>query len=198
MKSSVRDAVLILGILSCGAVTAAAAEIENYGAQGALNSGSSWLDGQVPGLADIAVWDGAGAASAGGWQHVLGDYATWRGIRVTNCIESLSITNAGAETLTLGADGIIIGPTNSYLHVPINLNADQVWTVGGQLYQYASVSGDHALTARGRAITFTKPNTIAQLAVENEACLLRDDASIDANVVVKKGALHENLWVTVD
>ena len=83
MKSSVRDAVLILGILSCGAVTAAAAEIENYGAQGALNSGSSWLGGQVPGLADIAVWDGAGAASAGGWQHVLGDYATWRGIRVT-------------------------------------------------------------------------------------------------------------------
>ena len=76
MKSSVRDAVLILGILSCGAVTAAAAEIENYGAQGALNSGSSWLGGQVPGLADIAVWDGAGAASAGGWQHVLGDDAT--------------------------------------------------------------------------------------------------------------------------
>ena len=189
MKSSVRDAVLILGILSCGAVTASAAEIENLGANGILSSGSSWLGGQVPGPADIAVWDGAGAASAGGWQHVLGADATWRGICVTNCIESLSITNAGTETLTLGADGIIIGPTNSYLHVPINLSTDQIWTVGGPLYQYASVSGDHALTVRGRAIVFTKPNTIAQFTVENEACLLRDEASIDANVVVKTGCI---------
>ncbi|MFA6633799.1 MAG: hypothetical protein WCU90_15970 [Kiritimatiellia bacterium] len=55
MKSSVRDAVLILGILSCGAVTASAAEIENLGANGILSSGSSWLGGQVPGPADIAV-----------------------------------------------------------------------------------------------------------------------------------------------
>ena len=50
----------------------------------------------------------------------------------------MSITNAGAETLTLGADGIIIGPTNSYLHVPLNQQKARVspaWITDGVMVQ---------------------------------------------------------------
>jgi len=187
MKLSIRDIVLVLGILSCGAVTAPAAEIENLGANGILSSGASWQGGQVPGPSDIAVWDGAGAASAGGWKHVLGADAAWHGIRTTNCVDDLSITNAGAETLTLGADGIVSGSTKSYIHVPINLSADQIWTLGEPLYLHAPVSGDHTLTARNQCLVFSKPCTIARLNVDNWACLLRDEGSINGNVVVYPG-----------
>jgi len=189
MKSSVRDAVLVLGILSCGAVTAPAAEIENFGTNGILSSGSSWQGGQVPGPSDIAVWDGAGAASAGGWKHVLGADATWRGIRITNCVDVLSITNAGAETLTLGADGIVSGNQSAYSYVPINLSADQTWTLGGSLYLHAPISGDHTLTARNQCLVFSKPCTIAELNVDNWACLLRDEGAINGDVVVNPGRI---------
>ncbi len=184
MKLSIRDIVLILGILSCGATMASAAEIENLGTNGILSSGSSWLGGQVPGPSDVAVWDGAGAASAGGWKHVLGADATWRGLRVTNCVDVLSITNAGTETLTLGADGMFSGDRNAYSYVPINLSADQTWTLGETLYLHAPVSGDHTLTARGQYLVFLKPCTIAQLNVDNWACILRDAGAIDGEVVV--------------
>src|SRR4051812_16297692 len=67
----------------------------------ALNLGTSWIGGIVPGSADIALWDfNVTAANT----VALGADLSWSGLRLTNPGGPVTI-NAG-NTLTLGASGI--------------------------------------------------------------------------------------------
>jgi autotransporter-associated beta strand protein len=166
-----------------------AAEVENCGINGILSEGASWAGGVAPGPDDTAVWDGAGAAAAGGWAHVLGADASWHGLRGTNCIENLSVTNAGAETLTLGAGGISWASKYVYIDVPVQVAADQSWGVfynasQSALYLRRGVSGTGGLVLQGYRIIFQAPVDLPFLAVRNTLCFIRDTASMRFPVTV--------------
>lgn len=184
---------MICGMVPLIAGVVSAAEIENYGTNGVLSEGASWVGGIAPGTGDTALWNGAGAAASGGWSHVLGASASWYGLRTTNCIEDLSIVDEGSESLTLGAGGITVYGKNTYLSVPLTLSADQTWTLSGgvdgstALYANAPVSGDRALTANGQYLVFQQPVSLARLTVDNAVCILRNEATLRCPVSVNSG-----------
>jgi autotransporter-associated beta strand protein len=175
----------------CFVTALEAAEIENGGTNGVLSEGSSWAGGVAPGPDDTAVWDGAGAAASGGWSHVLGADASWHGLRTTNCIENLSITNAGSETLTLGAGGILWASRYAYIDVPVRVAADQSWGVfsasQSALYLRREVSGTGGLALQGYAVAFQAPVSLPSLSVNNSQCFIRDAASMRFPVTVYPG-----------
>ena len=183
----------VFGVASLAAGIAFAVEIENCGTNSVLSEGSSWAGGVAPGADDIAVWDGTGAAASGGWSHVLGAEASWYGLRTTNCIENLAITNAGSETLTLGAGGITLGAKNSYLSVPLIVAADQTWNISGAvdiwtaLYVQGQVTGSETLTLDGEYLVFQQPVQIPHLTVNNETCFLRNNATLSFPVTINQG-----------
>ena len=71
-----------------------------------LNLGSSWIDGGAPGSTEVAVWDStvAGANSVN-----LGANLSWQGLRIED--PGGDVTIGGANTLTLGSDGLDLGST---------------------------------------------------------------------------------------
>lgn len=195
MKQNRKLERVLVALCTCmAAITAFAAEIENYGTNGLLSVGTSWAGGVVPGAEDTAIWDGAGVAANGGWVHVLGADAEWRGLRATNSVkDTLSITNAGTETLMLGAGGIsLMIPEHNNIHVPVVLTADQTWQglappAASALYLYQPITGDGVLTMTNMYSSFHAPLVLPSLVVGNTTCFLRDGATARFPVTIHGG-----------
>lgn len=106
---------------------AQAAEIVKANNTNALNLGTSWTGGTVPGASDVAVWNNTvTAANSVG----LGANTSWQGIKLTNPTGLVSIT--AGSTLTIGSAGIDIASTNAGLSIlsATSLGANQSFVIG--------------------------------------------------------------------
>ena len=192
----------MMSIVCCvPAFFAMAGEVQKADNSEPLAEGVSWVGGSVPGTNDVAVWDGE-AARSGGWNYELGTGVTWGGLRVTNAVSMLTITNGGAP-LSVGADGInLAAATNGYycrLYAPVSVTADQVWRVTPPtvLYLWGPVSGDGALAVGdsiqwGHVVFYDAVNLPKGLTVFGNA-QMRTNAVVSGPVnVAPGGALYVN------
>ncbi len=186
-------------VLCAAAWAAGAVELFKADNGDALSSGSSWVGGIAPGADDVALWDGETAGS-GNWTYGLGADAAWGGIRFTNAVSGLTVTNDG-HTLTLGAGGLdLSGVTSSgyisHLHLPLALAAPQTWKGGaGATYLYGPVSGTGPLILVGTKgwYAFHEPVTAAEgVTVNCAGVYLRTNAAFAGPVTVLPG---NQLWV---
>ena len=92
----------------------------------ALNLGSSWINGAVPGSAAIAVMDQTVTANI---TTGLGADLSWRGIALVS--NTAAWTISGTNTLTLGSSGIDLSQAQANLTVatPLSLATTQSWNV---------------------------------------------------------------------
>lgn len=126
------------GALACAALfftvslSSQAAEIVKTDDANALNLGTSWVDGTAPGAADVAVF---GSTLTGARNSVIGDDASWAGIKVLTTVGAHRINNSGTGTsgkiLTLGSSGIDMSGANQNFDIwaRTTLGADQIWNV---------------------------------------------------------------------
>jgi autotransporter-associated beta strand protein len=105
---------------------AQAADIVKTNNYDALNLGSSWVGGLVPGSNDRAVYSQSVILT-----NELGGDLSWNGIVLTNNTKSWIIN--GSNTLTLGAGGIDMGAAgnNFTISAKVNLGAGQTWNIAG-------------------------------------------------------------------
>ena len=174
---------------------AMADEIQKADNSLSLAEGESWVGGTAPGSGDVAVWDGE-IAQPGGWNCGLGASVAWGGLRVTNAVSMLTVTNSGA-TLSLGGDGInLAAATNEYfcrLYAPVNVLGDQVWRVSSPtvLYLWGPVSGAGALTAgtdvqKGHVVFYDAVDLPKGVTVAGNA-QMRTNAVVSGPVTVASG-----------
>ncbi len=176
---------------------AMADEIQKADNSLSLAEGESWVGGTAPGSGDVAVWDGE-IAQPGGWNCGLGASVAWGGLRVTNAVSMLTVTNSGA-TLSLGGDGInLAAATNEYfcrLYAPVNVLGDQVWRVSSPtvLYLWGPVSGAGALTAgtdvqKGHVVFYDAVDLPKGVTVAGNA-QMRTNAVVSGPVTVASGGV---------
>ncbi len=189
------------------AFLAMAGEVQKADNAEPLAEGASWVGGSVPGTNDVAVWDGETALS-GGWNYELGTGVTWGGLRVTNAVSMLTITNGGAP-LSVGADGInLAAATNGYycrLYAPVSVTADQVWRMTSPtvLYLWGPVSGDGALAVGdgiqwGHVVFYDAVNLPQGLTVFGNAQMRTNAVASGPVNVAPGGALYVNKPVDTD
>jgi autotransporter-associated beta strand protein len=121
-----------------------------------LNLTSNWVDGIVPGVNDVALWD-APYNRTPSIAASLGDDLAWKGIRVVSPTSVPRIRNTSGKTLTLGSTGIdMSGATQNFeVYASTALGANQAWTVaaGRTLTVSAALSGSGVtLTKAGSGI----------------------------------------------
>jgi fibronectin-binding autotransporter adhesin len=116
----------------------------------ALNVGSSWASGSVPGSTNIATWTST-VTSANTTE--LGGSLSWAGIDVNNPGGTVTINDTpGTSTLTLGSSGIKLDGTlnrSLTINASVALGAAQTWGVNGDgrtLTVGGVISGSGALT----------------------------------------------------
>lgn len=180
------------------AIAVRAAEITKADNQDALSSGSSWVGGVAPGENDVAVWDGTVAVS-GNWTYGLGADVAWQGIRGTNMVADLTITNSG-HTLTVGADGIKVPVPGGFFNVridaPLALAAAQewLWNNSMSLHVYGPVSGTGPLTLSGSfyGALYDAVNVSGGVTVNCLGLYMRTNAVITGPVEVKQ---DKTLWI---
>ncbi len=171
MKSRIRlGGTAVRGFLAIGLIAsatlplcpqAAAATIAKANNQDALDLGSSWTGGVVPGATDIAEFGSTNTASS--TPVTIGDGVSFQGITFASTPGSSLVVNAGTGgTLTLGTSGIDM--TNVTLNRPLTLGttvslaADQEWKLGvtgstnpAMLNANGVISGGQQLTISGTA-----------------------------------------------
>jgi hypothetical protein len=119
----------------------------------ALNLGTSWTGGVVPGLNDYALWTNNLTANR---NAAIGASMTWYGI-IANCVTgSHTIGSTAGSSLTLGAGGIdltgsLLPKGMSFVLSASNIvSADQTWNVkGGITFLAYDVSGNGVITKEG-------------------------------------------------
>jgi fibronectin-binding autotransporter adhesin len=136
MKNPTRRLLPKATLLAAGltlAATLPAAEITKTDDANALNLGTSWVGGVVPGAGDIALFDNTLTAVR---QSQLGADVEWAGIKVLGPGGTFRIntpTGSGdtAPILTLGASGIDMSAATGNLDIwsRVRLSADQTWSV---------------------------------------------------------------------
>ena len=123
--------------------SAAAADVTFQPSSGSWNTGTNWSTGGLPGSSDIAVI----GATGGDGQITLDQGQSVSGLSFTKTgstvIYGNTLTTAPARTLTLGTNGIVIGPeagvvfiggtdnalaSGTYQQVGLSLNGSQTWT----------------------------------------------------------------------
>ena len=131
---------VLVALLLAGSRLCPAANVSKGNNGTAMNSSASWVGGTGPGPSDIALWDtnvtSASSASLGGdvsWGGLaLGNYPPYA-TYVNDPVGSVTITNAGLNTLTLGASGIDLSiSTNWNLTITnnnISVTGNQTWNV---------------------------------------------------------------------
>lgn len=139
----------------------AAATIAKANNTNALDLGSSWTGGVVPGATDIAEFSSTNTASS--TPVTIGDGVSFQGISFASTPGvSLTINAGTGGTLTLGSGGIDM--TNVTLSRPLTLGstvslaADQEWKLGNTgstnpalIIANGVISGDQQLTISGAA-----------------------------------------------
>lgn len=132
-----------------------AAEISRTNTSTALNLGTSWVGGNVPGAGDIAVWD---STITTGRNNVIGGNLSFGGIKVTNPTGDQGINASTGSTLTLGASGIDMSnaTANFTISAIMDLSASQTWTVasGRTLTLSGLNTGSGTITLSGAGGTF--------------------------------------------
>ena len=196
-----KRSIMSMSVIAFGfvfAVAVRAAEITKADNRDALSEPSSWTNGVAPGANDVAVWDGEVAVS-GNWTNGLGADVVWQGIRGTNMIADLVITNSG-HTLTLGADGIKLAIPNTAvnvrLHAPLSLAAAQewLWNSSLSLHVYGPVSGTGPLTLSGSyyGALYNEVDVTGGVTVNCKGLYMRTNAVMAGPVEVQNG---KNLWI---
>lgn len=146
-----------LVVVSCLCGHAAAATIKKANNNTALNVGTSWVGGVVPGEGDIALWE---STVTGANTTSIGANTLWQGIKISTTAGGGgnvggAVTINGTSILTLGAAATDIdlgtGTGNLTLNAPLAFNGANTWTVAAErsLNVTNSVSGDFALTKGG-------------------------------------------------
>jgi fibronectin-binding autotransporter adhesin len=102
-----------------------AANISKANNADGLDLTSSWVDGVVPGAADVAVWDSTVLAAN---TTALGVSASWQGMKINSPGGLVTISAGGA--LSLGSAGINCSSSTQSLTIdaPVSLDANQTWT----------------------------------------------------------------------
>lgn len=133
---------------------AQAADIVKTNNYDALNLGSSWVGGSVPGSNDRAVYSQSAALT-----NDLGADLSWNGIVLTNNTKSWIIN--GSNTLTLGAGGIDMGAAGNNLTISakVNLGAGQTWNVGSRIITIGGLVSGGATLIKAGAGTLTITNS---------------------------------------
>src|SRR6185503_10121303 len=98
---------LLAGLVACATASSAyAGNVSKANNTGALNVGTSWVGGVVPGSGDVATWD-ATITDPNDATNDLGANATWGGIKILNPAGAPAITtNSAPATLTLNGQGV--------------------------------------------------------------------------------------------
>ena len=115
-----RRLMVLLAVLASVPLAPAAVFVKTNNVD-ALNLGSSWTNSAAPGAADIAQWDGT-VTDPNNTTNTLGASTTWGGIKILNPVAAITIiTNAGGNTLTLGAGGIDMSAATASLTMSNNV-----------------------------------------------------------------------------
>jgi fibronectin-binding autotransporter adhesin len=152
-----------LVIFSCLCGHALAATIKKANNNTDLNVGTSWIGGVVPGLGDIALWEGT---VTGVNTTSIGANTIWQGIKISTTAGGGgnvggTVTINGASTLTIGAANNDIdlgtGTMSLNLNTPVVFNGANTWNVAAErtLNLSNSISGDFALIKAGAGIANT-------------------------------------------
>ncbi len=127
----------------------------------ALNVGTSWVGGVVPGPAGTAEWD---STVTGANSTVLGEPTTWKGLKITN--PGGMVTIGGGSALTLGDATVDIdlaaASADLALQLPLVAGGPNVWSVAaGRLVTISGqVSGAGAITKQGPGtVSLEGPNS---------------------------------------
>jgi autotransporter-associated beta strand protein len=170
-----------------------ASEIRKADNDEPLSSGSSWEGGVAPGQDEVAVLDGELAATVPP-TFGLGADVAWQGMRLTNVIADVTVTNDG-HTINLGDAGISLGIASGKLlnvYAPFTLTADQTWlrpnwTAGG-FNVYGPVSGNRRLTLRDTYFSFYETVSVSALDVACIRLHLRTNAVVTGGIHVSPGS----------
>jgi autotransporter-associated beta strand protein len=132
MKTSVVQRILVLVTLLAvtGGQSVWAEDLIKDNNTDALNLGSSWVDGVVPGASDVAVWDST--VTAGSLAVELGADLAFQGIRIENPAGRVDIL--GEDMLTLGSAGIELTSRSLNIVPEIRLSTNQTWSIGSGLF----------------------------------------------------------------
>ncbi len=117
-----------------------AAEIAKLPNNNALNLGTAWNGGVVPGASDVALWDSTGPfPNTAANQPIMGGDLNFQGIKVTSVGGTINATNsmvgyqnaASANTLSIGTGGIDLSVATQALHLEgkVSLTGNQNWTI---------------------------------------------------------------------
>jgi len=135
----------------------------------ALNVGSSWVGGVRPYSADMAQWD---STVTGANTVNLGENMSLRGVTIANPGGNVEI--GGANTLTLGGEGLIMRPVGVTADLTFTCSELSLLVYAGQIWDIASgriVTVNPAAFTRstGSSIGFVGGGTVTGAAFANDA-----------------------------
>lgn len=159
-------------LVACLCIAAQAATVSKSNNTTALNLGSSWVGGAVPGSNDVAQWS---TTVTGANTVNLGADLKWAGIKVVNPGGAVTL-NAG-NTLDLGSSGIDLSSATRdlTLNCALNLRTNQTWNVGAgrTVFISNSVSGAALLIQSGSGtLTFAGSNTYSGGTIVSNGALI--------------------------
>jgi autotransporter-associated beta strand protein len=171
MKVKSTPSLLLGTAILAFAHTATAQDIIKANNTDALNLGTSWVGGSVPGVGNVAVWDSTVTAAN---STNLGGATSWQGIRIANPGGAVTINNASADTLTLGGSGIDMTSATQNLTIETNVTtvvvADQTWNVGSGrtlIVSPLTLNSGTTLTVSGSGIVGTgAPSAAGNLIID--------------------------------
>ena len=118
----------VFALAALGGTSLHAADIPKADNTTALNVGTSWVGGNVPGAGDVALYDNTVTAAR---SAAIGSNLSWLGIRVANPGGTQTIATTAGSTLTLGSSGIDMSAATADLSISavMNLAVPQTWSI---------------------------------------------------------------------
>lgn len=168
---------LLLAAIALHTLSVEAADITKANNADNLNLGSSWVGGNVPTSADVALWNSTITVAN---STLLGADTNWSGIRIAD--PAGAITIGAGNNLTLGASGIDMSAatTNLTLGNAVSLGAAQTWNVASDRTLTVSgvVGGAGPLTKSGAGtVLLSGANTYTGGTVNNAGILQANTAT---------------------
>lgn len=155
-----------VSLMVCASVTEAAVKVKADNTTN-LNVGSSWVGNSIPYSTDMAQWD---ATVTGANSVLLGGNLSVRGLTVAN--PGGAVTIGGANTLTIGGEGVIMRSgtgdlTFSNADLTLLMYAGQIWDiVTGSI---VTVNPTTFTRTHGSSIGFANSGTVASAILANDA-----------------------------